>query len=70
MLSVLRERLASRFVIVVRYYVCAAAFFVLTALLAGFVTHHNVFSFHSRGLAYVRSLTFARSPVVLADGWA
>ena len=43
MLSVLRERLASRFVIVVRYYVCAAAFFVLTALLAGF--------FHSRGLA-------------------
>ena len=38
MLSVLRERLASRFVIVVRYYVCAAAFFVLTALLAGFVT--------------------------------
>ena len=38
MLSVLRERLASRFVIVVRYYVCAAVFFVLTALLAGFVT--------------------------------
>ena len=38
MLSVLRERLASRFVVVVRYYVCAAAFFVLTALLAGFVT--------------------------------
>ena len=38
MLSVLRERLASRFVIVVRYYVCSASFFVLAALLAGFVT--------------------------------
>ena len=38
MLSVLRERLASRFVIVVRYYVCSASFFVLAALLASFVT--------------------------------
>lgn len=37
MLSVLRERLASRFV-VVRYYVCSASFFVLAALLASFVT--------------------------------
>lgn len=38
MLSVLRERLASRFVIVVRYYVCSASFFVLAALLASFVS--------------------------------
>lgn len=38
MLSVLRERLASRFVVVVRYYVCSASFFVLAALLASFVT--------------------------------
>ena len=38
MLSVLRERLASRFIVVVRYYVCSASFLVLTALLASFVT--------------------------------
>ena len=38
MLSVLRERLASRFVVVVRYYVCSASFFVLAALLASFVS--------------------------------
>lgn len=38
MLSVLRERLASRFVVVVRYYVCSASCFVLAALLASFVT--------------------------------
>ena len=38
MLSVLRERLASRFVIVVRYYVCSASFFILAALLASFVS--------------------------------
>ena len=62
MLSVLRERLASRFVIVVRYYVCAAAFFVLTALLAGFVTTTMFSSSIPEALLAMRDrLTFAHA---------
>ena len=38
LLTASRERLASRFVVIIRYYIAAAFFLVVGATLAGFVT--------------------------------
>lgn len=66
---VARERLASRFSIIIRYYVAAAACFVVACILAGFVTATMFASAIPQWLVAARSsLTLAHS-LLGALGW-